>query len=192
MRQLIFVAVLALASSLTKAQTVTVDAERRPNIDFSHYKTYIWASQVDSKFNPEHYFQNDQISNNNDLVVKKQIQDAVGYALDGRGYTFTNQEPDLIISFQVLEKSTTVKAYTENGSDYARPGDVQTLGAEKDIAVNAGTIIVSLVDSKTDQAVWQGLASGLTSNNGIERQQGKIREAVNLIFNRYPYRADKF
>jgi hypothetical protein len=48
------------------------------------------------------------------------------------------------------------------------------------------------MDTKADQIVWQGVASGLTSLNRQDRQKSKIREAVNLIFTKYPYRADTF
>ncbi|MCK8491201.1 DUF4136 domain-containing protein [Spirosoma sp. RP8] len=185
MKRLFFIALLGLATSLTQAQNVTVNSETKPNTDFSRYKSYVWASQVDRKLDPGYYFLND-------LVLKKQIREAVGFAMDGRGYKFNRQAPDLIVNFRVFDKPTTIKGYTSAGSDYFSSNEVQALGDEQDIKVEAGTILINLIDTKTDQAVWQGLASGLTSNNGFDRQQGKIREAINLIFNKYPYRADKF
>ncbi|GAB2528032.1 hypothetical protein GCM10027085_17920 [Spirosoma aerophilum] len=124
--------------------------------------------------------------------MKKQVVDAVGYALDGRGYTRTRQSPDLVVNVRVFDEPTTIKGYTGSSTDSVIPGEIQSLGKEKDIAIKAGTILVNLVDTKTDQTVWQGLASGLTSTNRQDRQEGKIREAVNLIFAKYPYRADKF
>jgi hypothetical protein len=181
MNRLFFVAALALATSLTQAQTITVDSELRPNIDFSHYKSYVWASQVENKLDPK-----------NSVILKKQVQDAVGYALDGRGYTFIPQSPDLLVNFQVFDQPTTIKGYVGADAGYVTPGEGPGLNSDKDISVNAGTILVNLIDTKTDQVVWQGLASGLTSSDGFDRQKGKVREAVNLIFNKYPYRADKF
>lgn len=187
MKRLFFVAMLAFATNLAQAQkqNVTVDSEAKPNIDFSKYKTYVWASQVDNKLDPGLYFLND-------LVLKKQVRDAVGFSMDGRGYKFTRQNPDLIVNFRVFDQATTIKGYTSAGSDYFSPGELQSLGDEQDIKVQPGTILINIIDNKTDQAIWQGLASGLTTDNGFDRQQGKIREAVNLIFNKYPYRADKF
>lgn len=185
MKRFFFLAAFALVASLTQAQTVTVDSEMRPNTDFSRYKSYAWASQVDNKLDPGLYFLND-------LVLKKQIRDAVGFAMDGRGYKFMRQNPDLLVNFRVFDKPTTIKGYTSQGSDYFSASEVQSLGDEQDIQVQPGTILVNLVDNKTDQVIWTGLASGLTTNNGFDRQQGKIREAVNLIFNRFNYRADSY
>ncbi|QDK78170.1 DUF4136 domain-containing protein [Spirosoma sp. KCTC 42546] len=182
MKRLFLGAALMLAASLTQAQNVTIDSEIRPNTDFSHFKSYAWATQPDTK---QEYARNSP-------VIKKQIRDAIGNAMDGRGYTLARQSPDLIVNVRVFDQPTTIKGYTGSDTDNVTPGAVQSLGKEKDINIQAGTILVNLVDTQTDQSVWQGLASGLTSTNGLDRQEGKIREAVNLIFNQYPYRADKF
>lgn len=48
------------------------------------------------------------------------------------------------------------------------------------------------IDLKTGQVIWRGLASGLTHTNGFDRTDNNIREAVNLIFSKYEYRADKY
>ena len=179
MKRSIIVAAFLLLTRLSQAQNVTIDSELRPNTDFSHFKSYTWASQPTITQNRQY-----------DQALKKQVVDAVGYALDGRGYTRTAQSPDLIVNVRIFDQPTTIKGYT--GTDNVTPGDIQSLGKEKNIDIKAGTILVNLVDTKTDQTIWQGLASGLTSTNRMDRQEGKIREAVNLIFNEYPYRADKF
>ncbi len=70
MKSLIIAAALLLTASLTQAQDVTVDTEKKLNIDFSKYKTYTWASQVDNKLDPGFYFLND-------LELKQRIRDAV-------------------------------------------------------------------------------------------------------------------
>ena len=185
MKRFLFVAALCLTVHLVQAQNVIVDSETKPDTDFSKFKTYTWASQVDNTLDQGRYFLSDQ-------TLKKQIRDAVSYAMDGRGYQFTRQNPDLIVNFRVFDKPTTIKGYTGGNSGYFGANEVQGLGDEQDIQVKEGTIIVNIVDTKTDQAIWRGLASGLTSGNSFNRQEGKIREAVNLIFNKYAYRADKY
>lgn len=112
--------------------------------------------------------------------------------MDGRGYALKQQSSDLLVNFRVFDKPTTIKGYVNQGTDYFSPGEVQSLGDEQDIKVQSGTILVNLVDNKTDQVIWTGLASGLTSDNGFDRQQGKIREAVDLIFKQFPFRADSY
>ncbi|WP_254448870.1 DUF4136 domain-containing protein [Spirosoma rhododendri] len=44
---------------------------------------------------------------------------------------------------------------------------------------------------KTGQFVWRGFASGMTNSNGFDRGHDEINYAVNLLFEKYGYRADK-
>ncbi len=180
---MILAAALLLTAGLVQAQNVTVDADRKLNVDFSKYKTYTWASQVDNRLDPGFYFLND-------LTLKKRIRDAVGFALDGRGYKLTRQSPDLLVNFRVFEKPTTIKGFTGYGTTYFGVGEVREPEDVTTFDVKAGSIILNLVDTKTGQVVWRGLASGLTNANGFDRDENRIRQAVNLIFEKYPYRAD--
>lgn len=184
MKTLLMAVALALTASLTQAQNVLVDADKKLNTDFGKYKTYAWASQVDSQLDPGLYFMND-------LQLKRRIREAVAFALDGRGYQFNRQAPDLLVNFRVFEKPVTIQGYTGYGTTYfgtnevRQPEDVTTFEAK------AGSLVVNLVDTKTGQVVWRGLASGLTNANGFDRDENRIKQAVNLIFEKYGYRADK-
>ncbi|WP_018618914.1 DUF4136 domain-containing protein [Spirosoma luteum] len=184
MKSLIIAAALLLTASLTQAQNVTVDAEKKLNFDFSKYKTFAWASQVDNKLDPGFYFLND-------LELKKRIRDAVKSELEGRGYKYQRRAPDLIVNFRVFDKPTTITGYTSYGTTYFGT-ELRDPEDQKTFDVKAGSIIVNLIDVKTGQAVWRGLASGITSDNGFDRDQNKIKQAVNLIFEKYAYRADKY
>ncbi|QJW91529.1 DUF4136 domain-containing protein [Spirosoma taeanense] len=177
-------AALLLSVSLTQAQNVTVDADKKLNTDFSKYKTYTWASQVDNQLDPGLYFLND-------LALKKRIRDAVAFALDGRGYKFTRQSPDLLVNFRVFDKAATVKGYTGYGSTYFGSNEVRDPEDVTTFDIKPGSIVVNLVDVKTGQVVWRGLATGLTNTNGFDRDENKIKQAVNLIFEQYSFRADK-
>ena len=164
-------------------QNVVVDAEKKLNTDFSKYKTYTWASQVDNKLDPGFYFLND-------LELKERIRTAVSSEMDGRGYTFTRNSPDLIVNFRVFDKPAKIEGYTGYGTTYFG-NEVREPEDQKTFDVQAGSIVVNLIDTKTGQSVWRGLASGLTSENGFDRDHNKIKEAMNLIFGKYEYRADK-
>ncbi|GAB3559835.1 DUF4136 domain-containing protein [Spirosoma fluminis] len=185
MKNVIIAAGLVLMASLTQAQDVTVEADKKLNTDFSKYKTYTWASQVDNKLDPGFYFLND-------LELKERIRSAVSSELAGRGYKFTRQSPDLLINFRVFEKPTTIRGYTGYGTTYFGQNEVRDPEDATTYDVKAGSVIVNMIDMKTGQSVWRGLASGITNGNGFDRDQNKIKQAVNLIFEKYGYRADKF
>src|SRR4051812_25186207 len=100
---------LSVAYNAAFAQEITVNADKRLNTDFSHYKTFYWSSQVDNKLDPGFYFFND-------LELKDRIRKAVSYELEGRGYKKTSQSPDLIVNFRVFIQPTSLKGYTGYGT----------------------------------------------------------------------------
>lgn len=184
MKKVLIAAVLLLTGYLTQAQDILVDADKKLNTDFSKYKTYTWASQVDNKLDPGIYFLND-------LALKKRLRDAVGFAMDGRGYTFTRNAPDLLINFRVFDQPASIKGFTGYGESYFGVGEVRDPEDATTFEVAAGSIIVNVIDMKTGQNVWRGLASGLTNTNGFDRSDNRIRQAVKLMFDQYPVRAVK-
>ncbi len=58
--------------------------------------------------------------------------------------------------------------------------------------VKPGTILVSLIDAKTSEVVWEGFASGVANNHDIINDEMKIKQAINLIFTKYEWRGDKY
>jgi len=54
------------------------------------------------------------------------------------------------------------------------------------------TLLVSMADRESGKVVWQGFASGLIENDAFIKDEGKIREAVNLIFEEYNQRAKEY
>jgi len=174
-----------LMSQLVFSQSTNmkVDTDKRLNTDFSQYKTYAWASQVDNKLDEGLYFLND-------LVLKDLLRKSVGYELDSRGYTKATQSPDLLVNFRVFDKPTTLKGYTGYGTTYWGTEEVREPEDTTSFQVEAGTVIINLVDMKNGAIVWRGFASGLMDGNVFNKKEDKIKEAVHLIFEEYPVRAD--
>jgi hypothetical protein len=168
------------------AQSITVESDRAMDADFSKYKTFYWASQVDMWLDEGLYFLND-------LTMKSMIRDAVKAELMGLGYTLQSDSPDLIVNFRVFDKPVTIKGFEGYGTSYW--GGDQRYHAISDTTsydVEAGTLIVSLADRESGQVVWQGFASGLIENDTFVKEEGKIREAVNMIFEEYNQRAREY
>ena len=180
----VFAAVLLLSACSRQANVVTVDADKKLDTDFSQYKSFTWASQVDNKLDPGFYFLND-------LELKDRVRNAVSYELEARGYDMNRQSPDLIVNFRVFDKPTTIRGYTDYGTTYFGTDEVREPEDVKTFDVKAGSIVLNMIDKKTGQVVWRGLASGLTNGNGFDTSDNKVKEAVKLMFDRYDYRADK-
>lgn len=175
---------IMLMSLATYAQTITVAADQQLNTDFSKFKTFNWASQVDSELDQDYYFLND-------LILKSQIRDAVKSELMGLGYT-QDSNPDMVVNFRVFDRPTQIKGYEGYGVTYWGDEQYRLISDTTTYAVEAGTLLISLVDREEGNIVWQGFASGLIEDDKFIKDEGSIHEAVNLIFEEYNQRAREY
>jgi hypothetical protein len=187
MRKIRTIIVLLLVSSITGAwaQKITVKGDRELKVDFGGYKTFYWASQVDQKLDPDAYFLND-------IILKADIRDAVQHEMEGLGYKLSPSAPDLIVNFRVFDKAVRIKGYEGYGPSYWNEAEVRVPEDTTSYAVEPGTLLISLVDRVKGSLVWQGFASGLIDHNEFIKDDGKIKEAVNLIFKEYGMRATDY
>jgi hypothetical protein len=71
----------------------------------------------------------------------------------------------------------------DNGLDSVRtPQDTQT------VDIDAGTLIINLLDAKSGVVAWQGYASGILKPDMIN-DNTKVREAVASIFQKFDFKA---
>jgi hypothetical protein len=167
------------------AQTIRVESDRSLDTDFSNYKTFYWSSQVDQWLDEGMYFLND-------ITMKAMVRDAVKGELMGLGYEMQSHNPDLIVNFRVFEEPVTLKGYKGYGTSYW--GDERYREPEDTTSYNveAGTLLLSLADRESGKVVWQGFASGLIKDNAFIKDEGKIRQSVNLIFEEFDQRAKEY
>lgn len=167
-------------------QDITVKSDRSLDTEFDNYKSFYWSSQADAWLDEGGmYFLND-------LGMKSIIRDAVKAEMMGLGYQLQSYEPDLIVNFRIFDKPVTLKGYEGYGTSYWGSEKYRTVDDSKSYDVEAGTLLVSLADRESGAVVWQGFASGLIENNVFIKEEGRIREAVNLIFEEYNQRAKEY
>lgn len=166
-------------------QTITVASDRAPDTDFSKYKTFYWTSQVDNKLDEGYNFLND-------LILKAQVREAVKAELMGLGYKLNPETPDVLVNFRVFDKPVRIRGMEGYGTSYWGTEQYRSISDTTSYEVEAGTLLVSLVDRKAGAIVWQGFASGLIDNNQFIKDEGKIREAVNMIVDEYGIRAKEY
>ncbi len=159
-----------------------VNSDKALNTDFSKYKTFGFASQVQTK-NGLFFL--------NDYVLKNLIKHDVWHELETRGYDMAQQNPDLIVNFRVFDKPVEIKGFaggTETG--YWGTEEFRDVDSQRTYKLDAGSIIIQMADRTTGKMVWQGYASGITDGKVFDKDREKIAEAVSLIFNEYNNRAD--
>ncbi len=126
---------------------------------------------------------------------KKIIFDAIAEEMKSHGYK-SIQQADLMIKVQGGTKSTIeiqnnnlnypygYNAYNYN--QYGRYNDYYD--RPRDQSKKETTIIIDIIDIKSDKIVWQGVGIGSLSKNETLTAEA-INEAIAEIFKQYPYTA---
>jgi len=179
---------LMVSLMAARAQDITVETSEKLNHDFSEYKTFALASHVSPENEESTFFANDP-------SMKSIIREAVQAELMGLGYEMDEENADLVVNFRVFEEPIQINgmdsyggsAYWGNNIQYRDISDTTTYN------LDAGTLMVSLIDRESGAIVWHGFASGLLDeSNHMRKDPIAIREAVNMVFDEYGRRASDY
>jgi len=189
-KMLLFTVVSLLFGLAVNAQQVEVGADNSFTAPIKDYKTYAWSKQIDQIPHDAVFVGPNGVLVFNNESTRSKIKNAIQFELSAKGYKQTSTNPDMIVLFRVLEQPTTLTTYNgyqmyDNGLDSTRtPANVQHT------QVDAGTLLINIVDAKTSKVAWQGYASGILKPD-MANDQAKIRQAVASIFNQFKYTALK-
>lgn len=167
----------------------TAHVEKDDAANFSDYKTYAWLEK-DSDQKAD--------SKNNDLVELK-IRNAVNAELvKNAGWKEVKNNPDIILSYDVLVERnieerndpvysrpftrTVYNPYTRRYTTIYYPS--QFMGYERDQrVVREGTVTITMIDRKTDKAVWQGWTTDEVNGRNLTKKE--IDNSVRAIFKKF-------
>lgn len=164
----------------------TAHIEKADDADFSRYTSYAWMTKDE-----------DGKDRKLDLAEQK-IQSAVNAELSKSGWKEDRKNPDVILNYDVLverniqEVSSPVYSrpftrvvynpYTRRYATIYYPS--QFVGYERDDrTVQEGTVTITMIDAKTDRAVWQGWTTGVV--NGRNMSSKEIQNSVRSIFRKF-------
>ncbi|HEV7333185.1 MAG TPA: DUF4136 domain-containing protein [Flavisolibacter sp.] len=182
----LFTGILFSLSQATQAQDVGTDRELDANIEA--YQTYDWSNKIDQIPTDAVFIGPNGVTVFNNETVRSKIKASVEYELGARGYKQTEQNPDFIVHFDVLEQPAEIITY--NGYRLLHNG-LDTVRTEENVdetSVAAGTVMVSFVDKKSGEMVWRGYASGILKPDMIN-DETKVRSAISSIFRDYNFKA---
>jgi uncharacterized protein YwqG len=127
---------------------------------------------------------------------KSFIYDAIASEMGERDFE-SKRNADIIIKVQGGTKSTREERNERNAGyydpsyrygGYGYPYYDRYQQEYQDISKKETTIIIDMLDNKTDQLVWQGVGVGVLGKRK-EEVILKIREAIGLIFEEFPFTA---
>jgi hypothetical protein len=170
-------AIAILGVSVSACATMMVSSHVRPDIDVAQYRTFDWGPPDalptgDPRLDANPFF-NDHMQG----AVEKQLAER-GIELSTSGV------PDLLIHYHpnVTQRVDVNRIDQQYGYCYAADCRVRVMEYE------AGTLVLDVVDFRTNQVVWRGWAQanfvGVIDNP--DRLEQMINKAVEQMLGRFP------
>jgi hypothetical protein len=207
---------LALPILLAVGCATPAHVEKDETADFTHYKTFAWVNssenkevkqtnkdkkedknKKESKEGKENKESKGDNARRNDLT-DKQVQAAVNKELEKEGWHEDKNNPDVLISYDMLvERATKDASNPVYSNPYSRIfynpylrryGTIYYpstfLGYDNNaVTVRENTLTVTMVDAKTDQTIWQGWTTGEVSSRNVTQKE--IQGSVRSIFKKF-------
>ena len=175
---LIAMLLMLLGTVSVSAQKVSVGAD--PAVDLTRYKTYGWSNVASA--NP---------------IANQIAVSAVDSQLAAKGLTKVETDPELTV---VVFGSSMSDIQVSNPSWAPSLNSIATgvaVGSQSWV-VTKGTLVVDLLDTKTNNSVWRGTATD-TLDRGPTGDKAKdaktvekpIRNAVKKMFRQFPHPSRK-
>jgi hypothetical protein len=175
MKTLVFIVFAGILLLTGCSPQIRVFSDTDPDYDLWTYRTFDWGQKVNIEAgkNPLHY---------NELNDKR-IKAAVENQMLVRGYRSTSESPDLILHYHIIVDDQSVIATEPYGYQY---GPYWTRMHTNTYSYREGTLIIDVMDSKTNNLIWRGWA--VSAVDGIKPHQvdGLIKKAVSRIYKKYP------
>lgn len=176
-------ALLLLAGCASSGPKINSDFDR--NADFSAYQTFGF---VDPLGTDKHGYS---------TLVTSHFKAAAREQMESLGYTYTENNPDLLVNFfSNTENRTDIRTSPSMTASYGYYGYRSGLymgfpvyGTDTDtIHYKVGTLNIDVVDAAEERLIWEGIAEGKLSKAAMENPRAAIQSAVSQIFQRYPTR----
>ena len=122
------------------------------------------------------------------------LRDAIRQRLRLQGYRYARKNPDLMVSFKLFEGDMRFPGFRQEDITqwvkYNEAEDEETPEERRHgyqpvrMLMLDGTLMVTLIDTRTDNAIWNGFASGVAVPEGPRGEYVLVR-SVRSIFDRY-------
>jgi hypothetical protein len=180
-RILCLAVLVAAALVATGCSSISVRQDYDTQADFVAYKTYAWIQQ------PTTAIGSAKAAQQMNTLLDKRIKDAVNTQLAAKGMTLVAENPDALVIYHTgIDNKVEVQDY---GYTYPRyPYGGWYGGGQVDVyEYNEGTLIVDLIDAKSDQLVWRGTATKVIDETASAQQrEANLNEVIAKVFTQYP------
>jgi len=175
LRLALSVVVGVLAAAAASCASMRVSSYLAKDADLARYHSYTWA--------PSDRLSTGDPRLDNNPFFQERLQSSVDRQLGARGFAREAvTSPDLVVHYHASVSQELDVNNTDREFGHCDAGDCRPLLYE------AGTIVVDLVDARTNKLVWRGWAND-SIDGVIDNQdwlEDKIDQAVNRIMQQLP------
>jgi hypothetical protein len=176
------------ACTATKMSPV-VGKNKALNADFESIKTYAWTSDIDNIPIDKVLIGSNGIFIFTNESGRKMIKDAIEYELSAKGYRRVENNPDMLLSFLVLEQPASLRT-TQGYVTLTSGENVRTEDNVSNTDVQPGTLIINIIKADKNKQIWQGFVSGILKAD-MMNDQSHVRNAVSTVFQQFMYDNNK-
>lgn len=169
----LFLAVFIFSSC---GPTIQVFSDHDTAIKTDDYKTYDWLDikAIESKNNDPRYY--------NELTDKR-IKNAVNKEMETKGFALAPVKGQLELHYHIIVEDKTSVSTEPVGFIYSPYFERKRTNLYQ---YREGTLIIDIMDVKTNQLVWRGWGTDVISAKTLKKPEEAINEAVNAIFKKFP------
>lgn len=189
-KSMIWVSAVAISAALLITGCAgSAHIEKDKSADFSKYKTYAWVEKPETK---------EVKKTEKNELAEANIRNSVNLQLQKIGWKEVNKNPDIMVNYELLVERTAKEQkdavyspsftrsyynrYTGRVNTYYYPGQFSGYDTYT-TTVKEGTVTVTMIDNKTDRAVWQGWTTSELNSRKITGKE--IDQSVKTIFKKF-------
>ena len=171
---------LGLLSGCLTSRDARIESSYSYRGRFRHYRTYGFLS-------------GDGLAADS-TRLSESLRDAIRQRLRLQGYKYSRRNPDLMVSYKLFEGDMRFPGFVQEditrwvknneAENEETPDEARHPYQPTRLLMLDGTLMVTLIDTKTDNAIWNGYASGVTVPEGLRGEYVLVR-SVRSIFDRY-------
>jgi hypothetical protein len=172
--------ILGLLSGCLTSRDARIESSYSYRGRFRHYRTYGFLS-------------GDGLAADS-TRLSESLREAIKQRLRLQGYKYARRNPDLMVSYKLFEGDMRFPGFVQeditrwvknnDAEDEETPEEQRHNYQPTRMLMLDGTLMVTLIDTKTDNAIWNGYASGVAVPEGIRGEYMLVR-SVRSIFDRY-------
>jgi hypothetical protein len=172
-------AVLAAGCATTSGPKTRIDYDK--SVDFSVYRTYGFPKETGTD------------RGGYSTLVTSYFKSSISTQMEARGYKYSEEKPDLLVNFFMnTRERTELDSHPRFGMGYGYYGyryglyDPWPRYDDRTVTYKVGTINIDIVDAEKKQLVWEGVAEGRVSEEGMANPKVTVSAVVTDLMRQYP------